>query len=142
MCVTDCWPTALIVIDQVIDLDALLMENKYLSERLHQMEKEKHQAMATVSKYKTMLERRRSARALAASTSSSNSDSLSRGHGGVTSTGALLVNRRRIVELLDGTAANSTSSQTLADLRGLSRTLLDTLNDKSLALSHQRKTNK
>lgn len=37
---------------RVVDLDALIMENKYLQERLKQMEEEKSIAMATVSKYK------------------------------------------------------------------------------------------
>nr|KAG5698069.1 hypothetical protein BaRGS_016717 [Batillaria attramentaria] len=40
----------------VVDIDALIMENKYLQERLKQMEEEKSMAMETVSKYKVALQ--------------------------------------------------------------------------------------
>jgi hypothetical protein len=36
----------------------------------------------------------------------------------------------------------SVTPQTVADIKALAGALLDTVNDKNLALSHQRKTNK
>ncbi|CAC5376964.1 Coiled-coil domain-containing protein 149,Coiled-coil domain-containing protein 149-B,Coiled-coil domain-containing protein 149-A [Mytilus coruscus] len=44
---------------RIVDIDALSMENKYLQESLKQMAEEKSMAMATVSKYKNLLERRK-----------------------------------------------------------------------------------
>ena len=44
--------------------------------------------------------------------------------------------------MLESKTGLPVSQQAMADLQGLCSALLDTINDKSLALSHQRKTNK
>ena len=45
-------------------------------------------------------------------------------------------------QLLENRSCMTPTPQMMVDLQSLSRALLDTLNDKSMALSHQRKTNK
>ncbi|XP_011446715.3 coiled-coil domain-containing protein 149-B isoform X4 [Magallana gigas] len=112
---------------RVVDLDALIMENKYLQERLKQMEEEKSIAMATVSKYKTLLERRKMKSALKLGQSRS---------------GGLIISQKQVQQFLEDKSECSVTPQTVADIKALAGALLDTVNDKNLALSHQRKTNK
>ena len=47
-----------------------------------------------------------------------------------------------VQEILHSRSSITPTPQALADLQGLCAALLDTINDKNLALSHQRKTNK
>ncbi|XP_013402327.1 coiled-coil domain-containing protein 149 [Lingula anatina] len=117
--------------NRILDIDALSMENKYLQERLKQMEEEKCIAMATVTKYKSLLERRK------------NKGILKMGsvQGGKTP-GGLIVSQKQVHEVLEQAAQMPPTMKTVMDLVSLSRGLMDSINDKNLALSHQRKTNK
>lgn len=45
---------------RIVDIDALVMDNKYLREKLSQMEEEKSMTQAALSKYRNMLERKKS----------------------------------------------------------------------------------
>ncbi|XP_046573887.1 LOW QUALITY PROTEIN: coiled-coil domain-containing protein 149-B-like [Haliotis rubra] len=112
---------------KIVDIDALVNENKYLLERLKQMEEEKTMAMATVSKYKSMLERKKNKGILKLGQSRS---------------GGLVISQKQVQHILQSQAGIPATPQSMADLQGLCSALLDTINDKSLALSHQRKTNK
>ncbi|XP_067656739.1 coiled-coil domain-containing protein 149-B-like isoform X2 [Haliotis asinina] len=112
---------------KIVDIDALVNENKYLLERLKQMEEEKTMAMATVSKYKSMLERKKNKGILKLGQSRS---------------GGLVISQKQVQHILQSQDGIPATPQSMADLQGLCSALLDTINDKSLALSHQRKTNK
>ncbi|XP_046335132.1 coiled-coil domain-containing protein 149-like isoform X2 [Haliotis rufescens] len=112
---------------KIVDIDALVNENKYLLERLKQMEEEKTMAMATVSKYKSMLERKKNKGILKLGQSRS---------------GGLVISQKQVQHILQSQTGIPATPQSMADLQGLCSALLDTINDKSLALSHQRKTNK
>ena len=47
-----------------------------------------------------------------------------------------------VQQLLENKPSLGISSQVVTDLQALAQVLLETVNDKNLALSHQRKTNK
>lgn len=47
-----------------------------------------------------------------------------------------------VQQFLEDKSECSVTPQTVADIKALAGALLDTVNDKNLALSHQRKTNK
>ncbi|KAK3085793.1 hypothetical protein FSP39_008736 [Pinctada imbricata] len=111
---------------RVVDLDAIIMENKYLQERLKQMEEEKTMAMATVSKYKNLLERKKLKSSIKLGQSRS---------------GGLVITQKQVHQVLESQDELSPSPQAMADVKALASALLDTVNDKNLALSHQRKTN-
>lgn len=113
---------------RIVDIDALSMENKYLKERLKQMAEEKSMAMATVSKYKTLLERKKT-----------KSSSLKLGQ---SRSGGLVITQKQVHQILEDHSQIAATPQAMADLQALASALLDTVNDKNLALSHQRKTNK
>ncbi|XP_064630224.1 coiled-coil domain-containing protein 149-like isoform X2 [Lineus longissimus] len=111
---------------RILDIDALSTENRYLQERLKQMEEEKSIAMATVSKYKSILEKKKKGTLKI----------------GQNRSGGVVISQKQVHQLLESTTGVAATQQTVADLQGLSRALLESLNDKNLALSHQRKTNK
>ena len=54
----------------------------------------------------------------------------------------LSLSHHAVHQLLESQSCITPTPQMMADLQALSRALLDTLNDKNMALSHQRKTNK
>ncbi|XP_076460985.1 coiled-coil domain-containing protein 149-like [Babylonia areolata] len=111
----------------VVDIDAVIMENKYLQERLKQMEEEKCMAMETVSKYKSILEKKKNKGILKV---------------GQNRSGGLIITQRQVQQMMQNNSAISPTPQAMADLQALCSALLDSVNDKSMALSHQRKANK
>lgn len=113
--------------NRILDIDALVMENKFLQDRLKQMEEEKSLAMATASKYKSILEKKK------------NKGSFKLGQN---RNDSLVISQKQVTQLLEDKKYKVPSAQAMADLRGLASALLETINDKNLALSHQRKTNK
>ncbi|XP_052061019.1 coiled-coil domain-containing protein 149-like [Mytilus californianus] len=113
---------------RIVDIDALSMENKYLQESLKQMAEEKSMAMATVSKYKNLLERRKT-----------KSSSLKLGQ---SRSGGLVITQKQVHQILEDHSQMAATPQAMSDLQALASALLETVNDKNLALSHQRKTNK
>lgn len=114
--------------NKVIDIDALIMDNKYLQERLDQVQEEKKLSHQALLKYKSVLEKKRN-----------------KGHVrlGSSSTG-MVVTHKQVQELLEkGTSAQLPNTEaTLADLKSLCLALVEALQDKSLALSHQKKANR
>ncbi|XP_076111364.1 coiled-coil domain-containing protein 149-like isoform X2 [Mytilus galloprovincialis] len=114
--------------NRIVDIDALGMENKYLQESLKQMAEEKSMAMATVSKYKNLLERRKT-----------KSSSLKLGQ---SRSGGLVITQKQVHQILEDHTQMAATPQAMSDLQALASALLETVNDKNLALSHQRKTNK
>lgn len=113
--------------NRIVDIDALVMENKYLQERMKQMEEERTMALAAVSKYKSLLEKRK--------TKSCIKLGQSRG-------GGMVITQKEVHQVLETQGHLMPTPQAMADLQALAGALLDSVNDKNLALSHQRKTNK
>ncbi|XP_025199573.1 coiled-coil domain-containing protein 149 [Melanaphis sacchari] len=112
----------------VLDIDSLLLENKYLNERLQLEIAEKEMLRKTNSLYQ--------------STSTTNDDlSLLTANNSITRKVITCKQMQQILETgnLQALFSNST---TLADLRKLCQTLFEALQDKNIALNHQKKTNK
>lgn len=109
---------------RIIDLDAIITENRYLQQRMKQTEEERNLARSNASKYKAALEKCRSQGSLKLGTSEN-----------------LIVTPKQVGELLKdyrgevGGAAES-------DLKSLCVALVDALNQRSRALRTQRSANK
>ncbi|KAI5702989.1 hypothetical protein M8J76_015467 [Diaphorina citri] len=101
-----------------VDFDAILMENKYLKQRLEDVLSEKKTWTKTVSKYKSML--------------SNNCQT----------TGKILSYDQIAKHINTMTSSRSSTQPDVTNLKQICITLLDTLNEKNLLLQHQRKTNK
>ncbi|XP_047990588.1 coiled-coil domain-containing protein 149 isoform X2 [Leguminivora glycinivorella] len=108
----------------VVDLDALVMENKYLHERITQLQVEKEIIKRTLTKYKTLLENR----------NNSNTFSLSKGFADV-------MTQKEVREYLEVNSKTGLKRTSAGELKSICLGLFEALNDKSIALQHQRKTN-
>ncbi|XP_033113031.1 coiled-coil domain-containing protein 149-like [Anneissia japonica] len=114
---------------RIVDVDALIMENKYVKERLKQCQEEKNLANTTVAKYKAALERKRGRTTLRL---------------GAASSGGIVISQKQVEQLLaEGKATGlPATASSVADLQSLAAALLETIHDKNMALNHQRNTNK
>ncbi|XP_075424589.1 coiled-coil domain-containing protein 149 isoform X2 [Ascaphus truei] len=114
---------------RIIDVDALCMENRYLQERLKQLQEEVNLQKSNIVKYKNALERRKNSR----SNSRSNSSAL---------TGVL--SAKQVQELLseDHGCSLPATPQSISDLKSLATALLETIHEKNMVIQHQRQTNK
>lgn len=103
-----------------LDVDALLMENRYMQERLQLAQEEKTLLTSSLNKYKSLAEKNR----------------------GRASSAAVLANvsSKQIQQLLRESSLDLSSAG--GDMRGLVSLLLEALSDRTLALAHQRKANK
>ncbi|KAI8421713.1 hypothetical protein MSG28_009688 [Choristoneura fumiferana] len=108
----------------VVDLDAVVMENKYLHERINQLQVEKEIIKRTLTKYKTLLENR----------TNSNMFHLSKGFADV-------MTPKQVREYLDVNSKGGSKRTSAGELKSICLGLFEALNDKSTALQHQRKTN-
>ncbi|XP_049952464.1 coiled-coil domain-containing protein 149 isoform X1 [Schistocerca serialis cubense] len=115
--------------NKVMDVDALVMENRYLQDRLQQCEEEKELSNQTVMKYKSMLDKKRNKGAVKLGSNSST---------------GMIMSHKQVQQLLEnGTATQlPNTAATVADLKSLCLALLEALGDKTLALSHQKKANR
>ncbi|XP_059490843.1 coiled-coil domain-containing protein 149 [Neocloeon triangulifer] len=111
----------------IIDIDALVAENSYLHDRLQQMEQEKQMAEHNLNKYKSVIEKSRNKGAIKLGSS---------GNGG------LVVSQKQVEQLFlqNGDLPRTPAAQ--SDLHSLYLALLEALNDKNVALAHQKKTNR
>ncbi|XP_051502382.1 coiled-coil domain-containing protein 149-like isoform X2 [Myxocyprinus asiaticus] len=114
---------------RIIDVDALCMENKYLHERLKQVQEEVLLLKSNIQKYKTALDRRRNSQI----GGKSNSSAL---------TGVLCP--KQVQELLseDNTCSLPATPQSISDLKSLATALLETIHEKNIIIQHQKKTNR
>lgn len=103
-----------------LDVDALLMENRYMQERLQLAQEEKTLLTSSLNKYKSLAEKNR----------------------GRSSSAAVLagISSKQIQQLLRESSLDLSSAG--GDMRGLVSLLLEALSDRTLALAHQRKANK
>ncbi|XP_030047104.1 coiled-coil domain-containing protein 149 isoform X2 [Microcaecilia unicolor] len=114
---------------RIIDVDALCMENRYLQERLKQLQEEISLLKSNIVKYKNALERRKNSK----TNSRSNSSAL---------TGVL--SAKQVQDLLseDHGCSLPATPQSISDLKSLATALLETIHEKSMVIQHQRQTNK
>ncbi|XP_018366717.1 PREDICTED: coiled-coil domain-containing protein 149 isoform X2 [Trachymyrmex cornetzi] len=112
-----------------VDLDALINENRYLQERLQQLLEEKELTRQSLSKYKSMLDSKRAKGTIKL---------------GVNSAVGTVMTHKQVEQLLQESSyiPPQKSAAAVTDLRCLCTALLEALNDKTLALAHQKKANK
>ncbi|KAL0830544.1 hypothetical protein ABMA28_002702 [Loxostege sticticalis] len=108
----------------IVDIDALVTENKYLHERITQLQVEKEIIKRTLTKYKSLLDNR------------NKNDSLNFKKGF-----ADVMTQKQVREFLDINSKTGLKRSSAAELKSLCLGLFEALNDKSIALQHQRKTN-
>ncbi|KMQ83355.1 coiled-coil domain-containing protein 149, partial [Lasius niger] len=111
-----------------VDLDALINENRYLQERLQQLLEEKELTRQSLSKYKSMLDSKRTKGNIKL---------------GVNSAAGTVMTHKQVEQLLQESSyiPPQKSAAAVTDLRCLCTALLEALNDKTLALAHQKKAN-
>lgn len=114
---------------RIIDVDALCMENRYLHERLKQLQEEVNLLKSNIVKYKTALERRKNSKTNSRSSSSALTGVLS---------------AKQVQELLseDHGCSLPATPQSISDLKSLATALLETIHEKNMVIQHQRQTNK
>ncbi|KAJ9584550.1 hypothetical protein L9F63_021108 [Diploptera punctata] len=112
-----------------IDIDALIMENRYLKERLEHAEEEKEISVHALSKYKNMLDKKRNKGTVKLGTNNNT---------------GMVMSHKQVHQLLErGTSAQlPNTAATLSDMKSLCLALLEALGDKTLALAHQKKANR
>lgn len=109
----------------IVDFDALVAENKYLHESITQLQVEKEIVKRTLTKYKTLLDNR----------SQNYSLHVKKGFADV-------MTQKQVRTFLDSiNSKNNLKQSSAAELKSLCLGLFEALNDKSVALQHQRKTN-
>ncbi|XP_042664107.1 coiled-coil domain-containing protein 149 isoform X3 [Tyto alba] len=115
--------------NRIIDVDALCMENRYLQERLKQLQEEVNILKSNITKYKNALERRKNSKTHSRSSSSALTGVLS---------------AKQVQELLseDHGCSLPATPQSISDLKSLATALLETIHEKNMVIQHQRQTNK
>ncbi|XP_050069601.1 coiled-coil domain-containing protein 149-A [Anopheles maculipalpis] len=113
----------------LLDIDGLILENKYQAEKIANIENELGLARQAASKYKSMLETNRKKGIIKLGTNNNNKT---------------IMSHSQVKHLLENGTVDELPlrAATISDLKSLCLALLDNVNDKSLALSHQKKTNK
>ncbi|KAI9543487.1 hypothetical protein NQZ68_012138 [Dissostichus eleginoides] len=115
---------------RIIDVDALCMENRYLQERLSQLQEEVNLLKSNIMKYKTALERRKNSSTYGKSNSSS------------PLTGVLSAKQVQELLLEEPGCSLPATPQSISDLKSLATALLETIHEKNLVIQHQRHTNR
>ncbi|XP_055541982.1 coiled-coil domain-containing protein 149 [Wyeomyia smithii] len=113
---------------QILDVDGLILENKYQQEKIVNLENELELAKQSATKYKNMLDTNRKKGIIKLGSSNNRT----------------IMSHTQVKTLLEcGTVDEiPLKAATISELKSLCLGLLDNVNDKSLALSHQKKTNK
>ncbi|XP_032419542.1 coiled-coil domain-containing protein 149-like isoform X2 [Xiphophorus hellerii] len=113
-----------------LDIDALCMENRYLHERLSQLQEEVNLLKGNLAKYKSALESRKNSKM----SGKPNSSAL---------TGVL--SAKQVKELLlseENGCSLPVTPQSISDLKSLATALLETIHEKNMVIQHQRQINK
>uniref|UniRef100_A0A1A8JIY6 Coiled-coil domain containing 149a n=2 Tax=Nothobranchius kuhntae TaxID=321403 RepID=A0A1A8JIY6_NOTKU len=114
---------------RIIDVDALCMENRYLHDRLTQLQEEVSLLKSNIMKYKTALERRKNSSTYGKSQKSS-------------LTGVLSAKQVQEMLLEEQGCSLPATPQSICDLKSLATALLETIHEKNLVIQHQRHTNR
>ncbi|KAL7295907.1 hypothetical protein TKK_0010948 [Trichogramma kaykai] len=114
---------------QPVDVDSLVNENRYLQERFKQMMEEKELAVQSLKKYKGMLDSKRQKGMIKL---------------GAKSAAGFIMSFKQLEKMLEQgpNIPPQKAAAALTELHSICTALLDSLNDKSVALAHQKKTNK
>ncbi|XP_077426168.1 coiled-coil domain-containing protein 149-like isoform X1 [Vanacampus margaritifer] len=114
---------------RMLDIDALCMENRYLHDRLCQLQEEVTLLKMNLGKYKSALESRKNARVCGKPNSSALTGVLS---------------AKQVKELLtdEGGCTLPVTAQSISDLKSLATALLETIHEKNMLIQHQRQINK
>lgn len=113
-----------------LDVDALCMENRYLHERLVQLQEEVALLKTNLMKYKSALESKKNCKMYGKSNSSALTGVLS---------------AKQVQELLlseENGCSLPVTPQSISDLKSLATALLETIHEKNMVIQHQRQTNK
>ncbi|KRG01053.1 coiled-coil domain-containing protein 149 isoform X2 [Drosophila mojavensis] len=111
---------------KLLDIDGVLLENKYLHERVKIQESELELTKQSVNKYKNMVEAKRK-KGIVKLGGSANDETI--------------LSPRQVKTILESGIDLPGKTETIHDLKSLCLALLDNLNDKNLALTHQKRTN-
>ncbi|XP_061566472.1 coiled-coil domain-containing protein 149-A isoform X2 [Cololabis saira] len=114
---------------RIIDVDALCMENRYLHDRLTQLQEEVNLLKSNIMKYKTALERKKPTSAYGRSSNGP-------------LTGVLSAKQVQEMLLEEQGCSLPATPQSIADLKSLATALLETIHEKNLVIQHQRHTNR
>lgn len=115
---------------RILDIDALCMENRYLHERLGQIQEEVNLLKTNLVKYKSALECRKNSKI-----------------GGKPNSSALtgVLSAKQVKELLlseENGCSLPVTPQSISDLKSLATALLETIHEKNMVIQHQRQINK
>ncbi|XP_026792258.3 coiled-coil domain-containing protein 149-A isoform X5 [Pangasianodon hypophthalmus] len=114
---------------RIVDVDALCMENRYLHERLKQVQEEVSLLKTNIMKYKNALDRRKNSK----TSGKSNTSAL---------TGVLSAKQVQDLLMEDNGCGLPVTPQSLSDLKSLAMALLETIHEKNMVIQHQRQTNR
>ncbi|XP_022074021.1 coiled-coil domain-containing protein 149-like isoform X2 [Acanthochromis polyacanthus] len=115
---------------RILDIDALCMENRYLHERLSQLQEEVNLLKTNLMKYKSALECRKNSKICGKPNSSALTGVLS---------------AKQVKELLlseENGCSLPVTPQSISDLKSLATALLETIHEKNMVVQHQRQINK
>nr|XP_020457692.1 coiled-coil domain-containing protein 149 isoform X2 [Monopterus albus] len=115
---------------RILDIDALCMENRYLHERLSQLQEEVNLLKTNLVKYKSALECRKTSKGCGKPNSSALTGVLS---------------AKQVKELLlseENSCSLPVTPQSISDLKSLATALLETIHEKNMVVQHQRQINK
>lgn len=116
---------------RIVDIDSVLMENRYLKEQIKQLKEEKSMAVSALARYKNIFEKRKNKILQAQYPGSSVS-----------------TNKHAVSSLISDFVGHlahigsSSTPSTVADLQFLANSLSETLSEKDTALQHLRSANK
>ncbi|XP_071361769.1 coiled-coil domain-containing protein 149-like isoform X2 [Trachinotus anak] len=115
---------------RILDIDALCMENRYLHDRLSQLQEEVNLLKTNLVKYKSALECRKNSKICGKTNSSALTGVLS---------------AKQVKELLlseENGCSLPVTPQSISDLKSLATALLETIHEKNMVIQHQRQINK
>uniref|UniRef100_A0A3Q0QY69 Coiled-coil domain containing 149b n=1 Tax=Amphilophus citrinellus TaxID=61819 RepID=A0A3Q0QY69_AMPCI len=118
---------------RILDIDALCMENRYLHQRLSQLQEEVNLLKTNLVKYKSALECRKTSKISGKPNSSALTGVLSAKQG--QRKGELLLSEENGCSL-------PVTPQSISDLKSLATALLETIHEKNMVIQHQRQINK
>ncbi|XP_042614855.1 coiled-coil domain-containing protein 149-B-like isoform X4 [Cyprinus carpio] len=121
--------------NHILDIDALCMENRYLHERLMQLQEEVSLLKSNIMKYKSALESKKNCKVYSKSNSSALTGVLSAKQANMCPVQELLLSEENGCSL-------PVTSQSISDLKSLATALLETIHEKNMVIQHQRQTNK
>ncbi|XP_001634754.2 coiled-coil domain-containing protein 149-A isoform X1 [Nematostella vectensis] len=118
---------------RLVDIDAVLMENRYQREHIKQLKEEKSMASAALNRYKAAFEKKKNRLLQAGYGQPGN-------HTGVH--GAKQVFPAILSELTHSFGGGGVSTNTASELQFLANSLSESLSEKDIALLHQKNTNR